>query len=242
MGAGSLYGETVSLSGLAQPVRDDDRPPADARPLPPILRGWLHLVCFFVSLPAGAFVVATATSARGRLGALVYATGLSALFGVSGAYHRRRWTAVHRARMKRIDHATIFVMIAGTYTPLCLLTLQGPTGARMLAAVWVGAAIGVALAATGIAERPVVGLTAYIGFGWLAVIVLPALARHLSAPEVVLLVVGGVVYTAGAIVLGTRRPNPFPRVFGYHEVWHVMVVVAAACHFLVILSVVATTD
>jgi hemolysin III len=141
--------------------------------------------------------------------------------------------------MKRIDHATIFVMIAGTYTPLCLLALGGATGTRMLALVWTGAALGLILAATGLAERPVLGVTAYIAFGWLAVIVLPALVRRLNAGEVALLVVGGVVYTAGAIVLALRWPNPSPRVFGYHEVWHVMVVAACVCHYLVILSVVA---
>lgn len=228
----------MSGPGVAEPGQERLAAPADAKPLPPILRGWLHLVCFFLSIPAGALVVSAATSSRGRVAALVYASGLSALFGVSGTYHRRRWTAATRARMKRIDHATIFVMIAATYTPLCVITLDGASGTRMLALVWTGAAIGLVLAATGLAERPPLGVVAYIAFGWLVVIVLPALVERLSAFELVLLVVGGVIYTIGAMVLATRRPNPFPRVFGYHEVWHVMVVAACACHFLVILSVV----
>ena len=206
--------------------------------MPPRLRGWLHLVCFFLSVPAGALVIASAASARARWAGLVYAFGMTAMFGVSAAYHRRRWSPDGRRRMRRVDHGTIFLMIAGSYTPLCLLALRGTTGTVVLTAVWAGAFTGFTLALTGIAEKAVVGLLCYFGMGWAMVLALPELSRQLSAGQVALLVAGGVVYTAGGIVLGTRWPDPSPVWFGYHEVWHAMVVVACACHYVTILSVV----
>ena len=204
----------------------------------PLLRGWLHLVCFFLSLPAGVVVVASAQSERARVAAVVYAIGLSALFGVSAAYHRRHWSVTARRRMKRVDHATIFVMIAASYTPLCLLALGEGLGASILLTAWVGAGTGVVLAVTGIAEKPVIGLATYIALGWVIVLVLPELGRQLSTTQLVLIVVGGIVYTVGGVFLVTRWPDPFPAVFGYHELWHLMVVAAAACHYVAILAVV----
>lgn len=204
----------------------------------PLLRGWLHLVCVFLSLPAGLLVIASAGSSRARLAAVVYAAGVTALFGVSATYHRGRWSAAARPRMKRLDHATIFVMIAGSYTPLCLLTLGGGLGGGILVAVWSGAVAGVVLALTGIAEKRVVGLVVYIGLGWAITLALPALTRRLTTADLVLLLVGGLLYTVGCVFMGTRWPDPYPRVFGYHEVWHVMVVGAVVCHYLVILSAV----
>jgi len=213
-------------------------PSARTEPLPPLLRGWLHLVCFFLSVPAGAVVIATAGSGRARLASLVYATGMTAMFGVSAVYHRRRWSPAGRRRMRRTDHGTIFVMIAGSYTPLCLLALEGTIGTAVLVAVWVGAGLGFTFALTGIAEKAVVGLLCYFGLGWAMVLALPELSRRLDSGEIGLLFAGGILYTVGGIVLGTRWPNPSPVWFGYHEVWHAMVVVACACHYVTILSVV----
>ena len=206
----------------------------------PLLRGWLHLVCFFLAVPAGVVLLDSAGSSKARVAAAVYAVGLCALFGVSAAYHRRHWSVAARRRMQRVDHATIFVMIAGSYTPLCVLALGGRLGAGILVAAWVGAATGVVFALTGIAQKPVIGLATYIGLGWVMALAFPELARRLSTTDVALIVVGGLLYTAGGIVLGTRWPDPFPRVFGYHELWHLMVVVAAICHYLAILTVVRT--
>jgi hemolysin III len=172
------------------------------------------------------------------LGGVVYAVGMTAMFGVSAAYHRRAWSPAGRRRMRRIDHATIFLMIAGSYTPLCLLALRGSTGTVVLTAVWIGAGAGFCLALTGIAEKAVIGLLCYIGLGWAMVLALPELSRQLSGSQIGLLLLGGVIYTAGGVVLGTRRPNPSPRWFGYHEVWHGMVALACACHYVTILSVV----
>ena len=214
----------------------DTAPAAD--PLPPQLRGWLHLVCFFLSLPAGALVIASAGSNRARLAAVIYALGMSAMFGVSAAYHRGRWSPRGRVRMRRTDHGTILLMIAGSYTPFCLLTLEGTTARLILIGVWTGAGVGFVVALSGIAEKAVVGVLCYIGLGWVVVLALPELVRELTAGQMMLLVAGGIVYTLGGIVLGTRRPNPSPRWFGYHEVWHAMVVVACSFHYVTILSVV----
>ncbi len=204
----------------------------------PLLRGWLHLVCFFLAFPAGALVIASAESTRARTAAVVYAIGVCCLFGVSATYHRRKWSAAARARMKRLDHATIFLMIACSYTPICLLTLGGTIGPKVLLGAWLGAGTGIVFALTGIAEKRVVGLVTYCGLGWVMVLMLPALASRMTAVDLMLLLVGGLLYTVGCIFMGTRWPDPYPTVFGYHEVWHVMVVGAAACHYLVILSAV----
>ena len=211
-------------------------PPED--PIAPHLRGWLHLVCFFLSLPAGLAVIASADSARARVAGVVYAIGMTAMFGVSAAYHRRRWSPSARRRMRRTDHGTIFVMIAGSATPLCLLTLEGTTGRVLLTGVWIAAGVGFCLALSGIAEKAVVGLLCYFGMGWAMVLALPELSRQLSGGQIGLLLLGGVIYTAGGIVLGTHWPNPSPVWFGYHEVWHTMVALACACHYFTILSVV----
>jgi hemolysin III len=192
-----------------------------------------------ISLPAGVLVVVGATSTRARVAAVVYAFAVSTLFAVSSTYHRRVWTADGRRRMRRLDHGTIFVMIAGCYTPLCLLVLSGPVSAGLLVGVWLGAAIGMGFAITGLAERRIFGLACYIGLGWVFVLALPELTRQLSVADLVLLVVGGVVYTAGAVVLGTNWPNPCPRIFGYHEIWHLLVIVACVCHYVTIYTVVS---
>ncbi len=213
-------------------------PAAGAEILPPLLRGWLHLVCFVLSVPAGAVVIASAGSSRGRIAAAVYAVGMTTMFGVSATYHRRRWSPVGRRRMRRIDHGTIFLMIAGAYTPLCLLALRGTWGTAFLIAVWAGAGLGFVLALTGIAEKDVIGLLCYIALGWGMVLALPELSRHLSGLQIGLLFAGGIVYTLGGVVLGTKWPDPSPAYFGYHEIWHGMVAVACALHYVTILTVV----
>ncbi len=212
----------------------------EAQPVKPLLRGWLHLACFFLSIPAGVILILRASAGRAQIAAVVYAIGLTALFGASAAYHRPRWSPKWRLRFKRLDHGTIFVMIAGTYTPLCLVVLGGVLGTAMLVSVWAGAIAGVVLAAVGIAERRFIGAACYVGLGWVAVAAMPALVQHLSATQMALIVAGGVIYTVGVCILGTKRPDPFPRVFGYHEIWHAMVVAAAVCHFIVIQAVITT--
>jgi hemolysin III len=214
----------------------------EPEPLPkPLLRGWFHLVCFFLAIPAGVTVVALATDTRGRIGSLVYAIGLVALFGVSGFYHRLNWTAAKRLWMQKLDHGTIFVMIAGSYTPVCLLVLRGWVTWTMLAVAWTGAAVGFVLAFTGGRASRAVRGTLYITLGWVSLAAIPQMWDTLSLAELVLLGVGGVLYTVGAVFLFTHWPDPFPRVFGYHEVWHLLVVAAVVCHFVAIASMVHGT-
>lgn len=204
----------------------------------PLLRGWLHLVCFFLAIPAGALVIALATSSRARVGAAIYAFGLVALFGVSGFYHRGRWSPTWRLRMRRLDHATIFVMTAGSYTPLCLLVLEGWVAVAMLVTAWTGAALGALLAWSSGRRSNAVRSGLYIVLGWAVLVAAPQLLSHLSSAEMVLIAVGGVLFTIGAITLATHWPDPFPRVFGNHEVWHTFVVAAVICHLVAIGSVV----
>jgi hemolysin III len=210
-----------------------------AVPPKPLLRGWMHLVCFFLAIPAGVTVVALAQSPRGRVGALVYAVGLVALFGVSGAYHRFGWSDARRLWMQKLDHGTIFLMIAGSYTPVCLMVLEGWVTWTMLAIAWTGAAVGFLLAFTGGNTSRMVRSTLYLALGWAAVAAVPQMWDNLSIAELVLIAVGGLLFTVGAVFLFTRWPDPFPRVFGYHEVWHAMVIAAVACHFVAITSLVS---
>ncbi len=207
-------------------------------PLKPLLRGWMHLVCFFLAIPAGVTVVALATDTRGRIGSLVYAVGLVALFGVSGFYHRLNWTTTKRLWMQKLDHGTIFVMIAGSYTPVCLLVLRGWVTWTMLGIAWTGAVVGFVLAFTGGRASRAVRGTLYITLGWVSLAAIPQMWSSLSPAELVLLGVGGVLYTVGAVFLFTHWPDPFPSVFGYHEVWHLLVVAAVVCHFVAIASMV----
>jgi hemolysin III len=205
----------------------------------PLLRGWLHVVCFFLAIPAGVVVVALATEPRVRVAAAVYAVGLVALFGVSGLYHRGRWSLRWRTWWSRLDHSTIFVMIAGSYTPLCVVVLRGWLAVAMLVTAWTGAAVGAVLSWTGGRRTRLVRSGMYIALGWALLIAAPQLVRHLSPAELVLIGVGGVLYTVGAVFLATRWPDPAPRVFGYHEVWHTLVVAAAVCQFVAIASLVS---
>jgi hemolysin III len=203
----------------------------------PRLRGWFHAVAFFVSAPAGVALVLLARDTGARVTALVYALSLSAVFASSASYHRIPWSAAALRRMKRLDHSMIFVLIAGTYTPVCALGLHAPWSVVLLAIVWAGAGAGIALKAARIDGLGALTGTMYVALGWVAVVALPELFRTLPPAANVLMVLGGVLYTAGALVLLRRRPDPVPAVFGYHEVWHAFMVTAAACHYTMILLV-----
>jgi hemolysin III len=209
--------------------------PLHARPKPR-LRGRLHEVAFFVSIPAGFVLVLLAPGAKARVGALIYWASLLFQFGVSAAYHLGSWDERAHARMRRLDHSSIFVLIAGTYTPLCLLALHGVTSVVVLAIVWGGAAVGVAIKLYRVDLNVLSGFL-YLGLGWVGVVVFPALVRSLSVAELVLMLAGGVLYSAGALMLALHRPDPAPATFGYHEVWHAATIAAAACLYTSILLV-----
>jgi hemolysin III len=202
----------------------------------PRLRGRLHQVAFFASTPGGIALVLVARSWPARIGVLVYALSLTAMFGTSAAFHRLRWSPRARLRMDRLDRTMIYVLIAGSYTPVCLLALRPGWRVALLALVWTGAAVGIALVLWWNRHRGigVVRMVLYLGLGWMSVLVLPELSRTLGLGQLALAVMGGVLYTVGAVVLIRRRPDPSPRVFGYHEVWHAFTVAAGACHYALI--------
>jgi hemolysin III len=204
----------------------------------PILRGRLHQVAFFVSIPAGIALVGLARATTARVGAMVFAATLTALYGVSAAYHRGRWSVGTRRLMKHLDHSMIFVFIAGTYTPVTLLALRPAWGITLLALAWTGAAVGVVVTVLRLERWHGVGFVMYLVLGWLAIVATPQLVQSLARPELALLVMGGVLYTVGAIVLARKRPDPHPAIFGYHEVWHTLVVGANACHFALVVLLV----
>jgi hemolysin III len=203
---------------------------------PPLLRGRLHQGAFLVSIPAGIALVVAARSWPARAGVLVYALSLSAMFGTSAALHRLRWSPRARLRMDRLDRTMIYVLIAGSYTPVCLLALRPGWRVALLALVWTGAAVGIALVLIRTRRRGigVLRMVLYLGLGWMSLLVLPELARTIGFGPLALAVLGGVLYTVGAVVLMRRRPDPSPRVFGYHEVWHAFTVAAGACHYALI--------
>jgi hemolysin III len=204
----------------------------------PRLRGRLHQLAFFVSIPAGIALVALARGVEARVGAAIFAVSLSGLYGVSALYHRGRWSDRVRLTMRRLDHSMIYVLIAGSYTPLALIALRPAWGVTLLALAWAGAATGVLITVLRLERWPKVGFTMYLVLGWLAVIATPQLIDALTGVELALLVTGGLLYTVGAIILASKRPDPHPAIFGYHEVWHTMVVTAGASHFALILLLV----
>lgn len=204
----------------------------------PRLRGWFHVVAFVLSIPAGALLVALADPGRARVGAIVYALGMVALFGVSGAYHRGRWSPPVWLRWKRLDHGVILVKIAATYTPICLVVMEGTFATALLVGVWLAAAVGFVIAQTGVAERAAYGILLYLGLGWAAVVTFPQLLSRLDLLAFWLIVTGGLFYTVGATLFGLKRPRFTSTVFGYHELWHVFTIVAVACHYVAIATVV----
>jgi hemolysin III len=214
-----------------------------AAPDRPRLRGRLHQVAFLSSIPAGIALVLAASSGLARLGVLVYALSLVAMFGTSAAFHRRSWSPRARLRMDRLDRAMIYMLIAGSYTPVSLLALRPGWRVAYLALAWTGAAVGIALVVLRVQFRGagVLRMVLYLGLGWMSVLVLPELARALGPVMLAFAVLGGVLYTVGAVVLMRRRPDPSPLVFGYHEVWHAFTVAAGACHYALI-WLLATAD
>ena len=214
-------------------------PAGPAELLPPQWRGRLHTWAFFAAPPLGVVLLVVAERFTARVAVAVYVACLTAGFGVSAAYHRLARSPAARRRLRRLDHSLIFVVIAGTYTPLCVLALPERWGTPLLVVVWAGAVAGVAL-------KNVRGVDAanglYLILGWAAVIASPAIVRHLPPAALVLMLAGGIAYTIGAVVLFRQRPDPSPTRFGYHEVWHACTVAASGCHFAMIALLVASTN
>jgi hemolysin III len=201
----------------------------------PRLRGVLHQWAFAASLGAGAGLILEAGSARARVAMAIYALSVAALFGTSALYHRIDWRTLGARRwMRRLDHTMIFILIAGTYTPFGLLVLHGTLGAVILITVWSGALIGAMFKLVWIDAPGWLISAAYVALGWVAVIAMPQLLDRLGVVAVGTVALGGVLYSAGAVVYARQRPDPAPNVFGYHELFHLLVIVAAALQYAVV--------
>jgi hemolysin III len=201
----------------------------------PRLRGVFHQWAFFVSLVAGVVLVIVAPAGRATLATAIYGVTVAGLFGVSAIYHRVNWVSAPARRwMRRLDHTMIFFLIAGTYTPFALLVLDGTLATAILIGVWGGALAGVILNLVWIDSPKWVTATVYISLGWIAIFAMPDLASELGAVAISLVCLGGVLYTAGAVIYAIRRPDPAPAVFGYHEIFHLLVVAAAALQYAAI--------
>ena len=198
----------------------------------PLLRGVSHFWAVWFAAAGAVVLVVIASGTTARASAVIYGIGLIALFGGSALYHRWRWNPRWRPLLRRIDHSTIFVFIAASYTPVGLLVLDGTVQVVVMVAVWVGAAGGVAFSLAWIDAPRALQAGLYIGLGWVAVIGTPQIADKLGAAPLSLLGAGGVLYTAGAVIYALQRPNPWPRTFGFHEIFHAFVIAAAVCHFI----------
>jgi hemolysin III len=209
---------------------------AEALPDKPRLRGVIHQWSFFVALAGGLVLVATAPTTRATWGALIYALSLATLLGVSATYHRVSWQPGPRLWMRRLDHSAIFVLIAGTYTPLCLALPDG--GALALAMIWGLAALGTLKSVLWPLAPKALVAALCVAMGWGGVLLVPTIQARSGAWGLAAVLAGGVLYSVGAVIYAAKRPNPVPGVFGYHEVFHALVVAAAALHFGVMTQVV----
>jgi hemolysin III len=203
----------------------------------PRWRGRLHQAAFFTALGVAPGLVAAAPTPLARVAVAVYALCLMGLFGVSALFHLRPWGPVGHARMRRLDHSMIFVFIAGTYTPIALLAVEQPQS-RLLGVIWIAAIAGVAVQLLWIDAPRHLTAGLYVTVGSIAVLVFPALLRGLGPGGLALVVAGGLLYIAGAVVYARRSPDPVPGIFGFHEVFHALVVLAAVLHLAAVAFVV----
>jgi len=197
----------------------------------PLLRGVSHFWAFWFAVVGAIVLVLLAQDAVSTAAAAIYGTALCALFAGSALYHRWRWDPRWRPLLRRIDHSTIFVFIAATYTPVSLLVLDGSMRWVVLAIAWSGALAGVLFSLAWISAPRWLTAVTYLALGWVAVIMVPQLVERLHAAPLSLIAAGGILYTIGAVIYARGRPNPWPRVFGFHELFHAFVIAAALCHF-----------
>ena len=200
----------------------------------PLLRGVLHFYAAIAAVVGAAVLLLVAGSARAYVGGAILAASLILLYGTSAAYHRITWTPLMRGLMRRLDYSMIFVLIAGTYTPFCLVVLPNAWGITMLSVIWGVAGGGVLIRVAWPTAPKWLAVSLYVTVGWLALIAAWELVARLEPLPLVLLVLGGVLYTLGGVVYAIRRPNPWPRVFGYHEIFHLLVILGSTVHYSLI--------
>lgn len=223
-------------AATSEAVADARAATADAiERVKPRLRGVLHQWAFFAALVAGAALVWAAPDGRATIAAAIYAGSLVALLGTSALYHRVDWKRPRaRAWMRRLDHSMIFLLIAGTVTPFALLVMSDPFATALLIAVWAGAAAGIVVELIWVEAPKWVAVIVYLAVGWIGALGFPAILVEAGIGAAALIAAGGVMYTAGAIVYARQSPDPRPAVFGYHEIFHLFVIVAAIAHFAAI--------
>lgn len=198
------------------------------------MRGVLHQLAFLASLVVGTLLIVGAEGARRHVAASVFAGSVAACFGASALYHRVTWTPRLRPWLRRVDHAGVYLLIAGTYTPVCLLVLGGIWRLAVLATVYLCAGVAIAFKFVWVDAPRWLAATIGLALGWGGVAIFPQLVVRMNPEAVVLLGVGGLAYTLGAIVYARRRPDPAPAVFGYHELFHALTIVAVACQYVAI--------
>lgn len=203
-------------------------------PQKPLLRGYLHQEAFFITLGASILLIAKSSTSLSLISSIVFSIGLLLLFGISALYHRPYWKPKARVFLKRLDHSAIFILIASTFTPICLLALPPTSGNMLLIIVWIAAVLGILQSIFWVKAPKIVTALLYIIMGWQALPYLKELNQSLGTPQVSLLITGGIIYTIGAIFYAAKKPKLYPTVFGYHELFHFFTIVAAACHFAVI--------
>lgn len=200
----------------------------------PLLRGWIHAASAPLSLAGGIVLIIRVHTTAAAVTSAIFTVTAITLFSVSAVYHLGHWPPRARAMLRRIDHADILLLIAGTYTPITVLVLHGTLQVTILAITWTAAALGFLFQARWTALPRWVSVPVYVGLGWIAVLVLPQLITGSGDTAFALIAAGGVIYTLGGIVYGLRRPDPWPRWFGYHEVFHACTAVAFACQYAAI--------
>lgn len=223
------------MTGAVEPRSGFDQPKLPPLPGKPRLRGVSHQWAFFVSLILGAVLVLTSPSGKAMAAAGIYSVCVATLFGTSALYHRINWrTESTRRWMRRLDHSAIFLLIAGSYTPFAILVIDGTMAQVITAVVWGGALLGILLKLVWIDAPKWLAALAYVLLGWVSVVVMPEMMSDLGITATALVAGGGLLYTVGAVIYALRRPNPSPTVFGYHEIFHLLVIAAAGLQYAVI--------
>lgn len=202
--------------------------------LKPRWRGISHQIAFFVSIATGVLLIVSTSTLNEAVAAAIFAVSITILFGVSALYHRVQWSKVAREKMRRLDHSSIYLLISGTYTPVMWLTLDRTLATWILSAVWCASILGVILELAVPRAPKWLAAAIYVGIGWTAIFVVPEITAELGLLPVILIALGGLFYTVGALIYAFKRPDPAPAIFGYHEIFHLLVIAGAYLHYGVV--------